>query len=308
MRKTILLTSLLAITSPVLAKIKSNVPNVFVSGETTKVKGDEINSDSNPFKAVVETLDGLTINLPVVINKKDNRANIQMPTVDEDSKVILKLSGGNIPEAKAQQYLVLILSKPESFVQEETSISEEDVSIPETSTGGFEGPAGPQGPQGPNGPQGPAGPQGTSGAAVVHGGNLDANVLPVAIYMPALVTGSESGSVEINRATFFTISDSDNDNTNILYSLTGAKENGAQVTILINSDLQIYDANAYLRVMPLEKKGLVSLKVEPNINLQGGYESGKFGTQYFNRGTVLVLVYNNGSWYEVSRSNTNDIR
>lgn len=303
----LLVISSLLVLAPVSAEVKSNVPSVLLSNTVTRVAGDKLDSNANPFTATVVTFDGNSVNLPTEVNKKADRARIQLPEVLLDTKVILKISGGDIPSDEAQEFVVLLLSKPEGFTDTDTGIAG-TVSLPDGSSTGITGPQGPQGPQGvagPTGPQGPAGspgtqgPQGIAGPIAVTGGVLDADALPLTCGCgaPTLVTASPDGNVNIDGSTFFAIQDSNTSTVNQLVSLSGAVAIGHKVTIVFKARVDVIDAS------PFSLKGTPSLPTGSNIYLADKL-LGKTTVQTFNTGDTLNLVFDGTNWYELSRSTT----
>lgn len=301
----LLVISSLLVLAPVSAEVKSNVPSVLLSGTVTRVAGDKLDSSANPFTATAVTFDGNSVSLPTDVNNKGDRAKIQVPEVTADTKVVLKISGGDIPSSEAQEFVVLILSKPETFTGTDTGIAD-TVTLPDGSGLGLTGPQGPQGPQGvagPTGPQGPAGspgsqgPVGPQGPIAVTGGVLDADLLPVNAPLPTLVTATADGNVNIDGATFFAIEDSNTSTVNQLVSLSGAVATGHKVTIVFKARVDIYDAS------PFSIKGRPSLPSGSNINLVDKL-LGKTTVESFGIGDTLNLVFDGTNWYELSRSTT----
>ena len=144
---------------PVQAKVNSEIPATLLSGSVINVTGDSLSSDAIPFSASAVNVDNVSIALPVEIAKKSNKASIQMPNVETDTKIVLKVSGGNtsIP----QEFVVLLLSNPGNFSGTETSA----VSFPVASSSSFaQGPVGPKGEKGDRGATGATGASGSQGA------------------------------------------------------------------------------------------------------------------------------------------------
>lgn len=301
----LILGSLILIT-PARAEVKSNVPSVLLSGTVTRVAGDKLNSGANPFTALAFNLDGTSVELPSEVNKKADRAKIQLPTVTADTKMILKLSGGDVPGSAAQEYVVLLLSRPDGFSNDDGTISEE-VELPTGTSGGLTGPQGPQGeqgeqgPRGPSGNQGPVGPQGATGPVAVSGGILDTNALPdsdISAPVPTLVVSSVTGDVDLQGATFFIAQDSNTSTTNRIISLSGATTAGHKVSIVFQAKVDVADANPFTtRIKPS------SPITGSNIYLQDQL-LGRSNLQTFNAGDTLDLIHDGTNWYELSRSTT----
>lgn len=301
----LLVISSLLVLAPASAEVKSNVPSVLLSGTVTRVAGDKLDSSANPFTATAVTFDGNSVSLPTDVNNKGDRAKIQVPEVTEDTKVVLKISGGDTSSSEAQEFVVLLLSKPDGFTNPDTNIAD-TVSLPEGSSGGIAGPQGPQGPQGvagPTGPQGPAGapgsqgPVGPQGPIAVTGGVLDADLLPINAPLPTLVTASPDGDANIAGATFFIVEDSNSSTVNQLASLSGAIATGHKLTIVFKARLDLIDAN------PFSLKARPSIPTNSNIYLVDKL-LGKTSVQSFGIGDTLDLIYDGTYWYELSRSTT----
>lgn len=235
------------------AIVKSTIPTAYTEGEEVTVKGKNLDSAANPFSASVITVEGSIIALPSAVNQTAKKAKFVIPTVSSDYKVTLRISGGNVPADDPQEFIVLIMDKPDGFNDTtENTISDTPVISSDLATGFPQGPQGDTGAQGETGAQGPQGPQGEqgiqrpAGVPVSDGGILNANDLPTDFYEEgmSLVTGDVFGNVDLNNSDFFIAEDSDWNSLNYIYTLSEASTKGAIVRIIFNAPVAIMD-NAY---------------------------------------------------------------
>lgn len=79
------------------------------------IKGNNLDSKNNPTAVSVKTSDGDVIALtPTKSNNK--RIVVNMPSVSADTKVVLQVSGGNVSATEPEQFVVLLLNKPEGIL------------------------------------------------------------------------------------------------------------------------------------------------------------------------------------------------
>lgn len=132
------------------ARITADVSSVQVEGNTFRARGVKLNSKNNPVKAWVTNLDGTNpANVPVSVNGKKNAVKITTPLVNEDTKMNLYVSGGNVPESEPQTYFIVVINNPEL---DTTTLS--NVPTITGSAGSTVGASGTEGAQGATGPRG----------------------------------------------------------------------------------------------------------------------------------------------------------
>ena len=156
--------------SKALVKANSLAP-ILVEKTEVQLRGTNLNSKENPFKATLITADGQSLDLITKVNPAGKVVGLVLPALPESEnnifKVTLNISGGDVPLEKPQQFIRLLSSMPEGFSSNlEPQLLANLPSLgPNLSAGlGAVGPQGPAGPQGPVGPQGSAGSQGPAGA------------------------------------------------------------------------------------------------------------------------------------------------
>jgi hypothetical protein len=160
--------------SPLLATV-SGIPSSSTALEESilSVSGTNIHSSANPVAASILTADGVTTSITASFagkNKKgEQRVNVFLPSVANDTKAVLKISGGDTPSSDPEEFIVLILNKPEGVLPVSSEIASSIVSLPEGTPSGLptQGPQGLRGLQGDRGPRGEVGPVGPQGPAPV---------------------------------------------------------------------------------------------------------------------------------------------
>lgn len=266
------------------ARILSIVPSALLESGEVKFKGRDLTSADNPFKAKAVTENGDVVDLPVNVNLHEDRRDVilvTLPTVDSDIKVLLKLSGGDIPESNPQEFVVLIIDKPEAFGGGGTA----ETPVISGGATGAQGPIGPTGPQGPSGSTGPQGPAGPQGPGNKYGGTFEINSFPVKIGPDVFI----GGDVVASDANLLKIIDSDTGTTlNVIGTISGATA-GQALTLLFNTQAVVINNETV---------------TANNINLS---EFDPLGIPYranylFNVGDTLKLIFDGTSWYELSRS------
>lgn len=155
---------------PIRALVKVNsVAPILVEKTEVKLRGNNLHSKENPFKAILITADGQAVDLISTINSSAKSANIILPAIPASTnnifKVTLNISGGDVLAEKPQQLIRLLSSMPEGFSSNlDPQLLANLPSLSTSTTTGL-GAVGPQGPAGPMGPQGSAGSQGPTGPA-----------------------------------------------------------------------------------------------------------------------------------------------
>jgi hypothetical protein len=188
MEKQFILFSLIALASnflsisPCFSRVNSFIPAVFIENRNLSINIRNMNARNNPFKAryVIPASNNKEENFSITLNhrirKDGKKVNIKMPIVSNDTKGILVISGGQIPENSPVEYTILIIDDPVLTLRNPQDQKDNLAIIPSglgsITTPGPRGPAGPVGPVGPigeAGPQGLIGPQGTQGPAGPQG-------------------------------------------------------------------------------------------------------------------------------------------
>ena len=156
-------------------KIKS-VPSLFVEKTEITVYGDNLESNQNPFKVILVTADGQSLELDSQVKPSGLAARISLPSLPVNAsktyKITLNISGGDVPVGNPEQFVGLLSLTPTGFVSNlGPELSAALPSVPSSSNSGFDGTPGPQGIAGPTGPQGSQGfgGQGATGATGSQG-------------------------------------------------------------------------------------------------------------------------------------------
>ncbi len=93
------------------AKVMSNLPTTVVEEDVLVLSGKKLDTGANPLTVVVKTADGSSTTLSSTALSK-NKVSVTMPSVSADTKVLVQISGGNIPSSSPEQFVVLILDRP----------------------------------------------------------------------------------------------------------------------------------------------------------------------------------------------------
>jgi hypothetical protein len=206
---------------------------VQVEGNSFRARGVKLTSKNNPAKAWVANLDGTNpANIPVEVNSKGNAIRITMPLVNEDTKMNLYVSGGNVPESDPQSYFIVVINNPEL-----DTATFSNVPTVTGSAGSGVGSVGPQGPQGGSGPRGLPG--------FIYDGDRDIDTLPdyddgyYEVAQPSRVvrtskSGQEAGEINIGSANAVNIVDSNNKTEDVLGLIRGTGATGQKVTFIID--------------------------------------------------------------------------
>jgi hypothetical protein len=156
--------------TPILAMVDP-VESTQVESGTLKIQGTNIDSASNPLSISLLTVDGNSYALNSILTgftkgkKGKQTAEIALPSVANDTKVILRISGGDVSSSQPQEFVLLILDKPKDI-----SLSPSDtnpVRIPAGTPSGtgstdIKGDKGDKGEKGDKGDPGPSGPMPTA--------------------------------------------------------------------------------------------------------------------------------------------------
>lgn len=266
------------------ARILSIVPSALLESSEVKFKGRDLTSVANPFKAKAVTENGQVVDLPVNVNLHEDRRDVilvTLPSIDSDIKVLLKLSGGDIPETSPQEFVVLIIDKPEAFGGGGTA----ETPVISGGASGAQGPVGPTGPQGPSGPSGSTGPQGPQGPGNKYGGTFEINSFPVKIVLDVLI----GGNVVANDSNLLKIVDSDTGSTlNVIGTISGATAGQTLSLLFATPAVVINNETTTANSINLSEFDPLGLPYRVNY--------------LFNVGDTLKLIFDGTSWYELSRS------
>jgi hypothetical protein len=156
-------------------KIKS-IPSLFVEKTEITVYGDNLESNQNPFKVILVTADGQSLELDSQVKPSGLAARISLPSLPVNAsktyKITLNISGGDVPAGNPEQFVGLLSLTPTGFVSNiGPELSAALPSVSPSSSSGFDGTPGPQGIAGPTGPQGSQGfgGQGATGSQGIQG-------------------------------------------------------------------------------------------------------------------------------------------
>lgn len=217
------------------ARITADVSSVQVEGNTFRARGVKLSSKKNPIKAWVTNLDGTNpANVPVTVNGKKNAVKITAPLVNEDTKMNLYVSGGNVPESDPQSYFIVVINNPEL-----DTATFSNVPTVTGSEGSTVGSVGPQGPQGGTGPRGVAG--------FIYDGDRDIDTLPdyddsyamalglvKSVVRTVPLSSQEAGEINIDSANAVSIIDSNFETEDVIGLIKGTGATGQKVTFIVD--------------------------------------------------------------------------
>jgi len=106
----ILAFSFLYITKANAQVVAFSVPGIAVEDNKILIRGFNLDSTDNPLKVTATNSSGSVINLDTKLGK--NKIWVTMPTVANDTKILLSVSGGNVSNSDAQVFVVLVIDKP----------------------------------------------------------------------------------------------------------------------------------------------------------------------------------------------------
>jgi len=156
--------------APVAAKLNSKaVSTNLVEEAIVTVTGKSLTSKSNPFKVVLKTTDGQSLDLPTQnVSTEGKKAQFITPSIPDAVsanliQAILEVSGGNVPAANPQRFVVYLAKRPANLPAEIDSTTAASLPVLATTTEGGIGAQGPSGPAGESGPAGKAGDAGSPG-------------------------------------------------------------------------------------------------------------------------------------------------
>lgn len=123
---------LLAIFTSILCSSKVNaqvlihsVPSIAVEGNTILIKGDRFDSRGNALKVIAKNPNGTTVTLNTRVVNED-KFLVTMPAVGSDTKILLSISGGNIPVSNPQVFVTLVMDKPDNAPGESGTVEDDD--------------------------------------------------------------------------------------------------------------------------------------------------------------------------------------
>ncbi|NBV99409.1 MAG: hypothetical protein EBR67_07870 [Proteobacteria bacterium] len=92
-------------------KIKS-IPSLFVEKTEITVYGDNLESNQNPFKVILVTADGQSLELDSQVKPSGLAARISLPSLPVNAsktyKITLNISGGDVPAGNPEQFVGLL--------------------------------------------------------------------------------------------------------------------------------------------------------------------------------------------------------
>lgn len=245
---------------PVNAIITADISTIHVENETFRARGRKLSSEENPAKAVLRNVDGSFVkDLNIRVIRKGKAVEVELPSVNIDTKFLLELSGGNVAENNPQQKIIVILDDPSSSAV----VSADDIvtGSANSTVGGTIGPEGPQGPQGSRGDPG-----------YVVGPDQDINTLPDFISEDTMSSSDpefsfravriasrnqEAGEIDIGSFNAFSIVDSDPETVDVIGLIKGTGSKGQRVSFIVDSFFILALSNSLFRSAVTPEQGSI---------------------------------------------------